>query len=208
MGWTNPANVVPVNAGGSPLDPSIATTTLNTQVRLHLVWQGYDEATNTGGVLYRQCGNNCSNPANWSAPIVLAASDPNFRSEPQIVADRNGRLAVVYVQAEANGDTYLFHVRYRQCLNGCNDLANWNAATDITSSTTVASARLAIDTALNVHVIWKDTSASSSQIWHSRLTPNGGWSAPVNLTANQAGTYVSLNAPTIAAGTPNNVYAV
>lgn len=108
----------------------------------------------------------------WSSALSFAA-DPAADTGPNVAADGNGRMAVVWASTRSGN----FDVFCRLSLDNGN---SWADPTQITTDLSPdREPAVAIDGDGNVHVVW----AQRDEILYSRSNSNGGsWLAPRGLT--------------------------
>ncbi len=129
----------------------------------------------------------------------LANSDAST-SAPEVAMDAAGNAIAVWEQSTV-GKTHIWAGRNTTANN------NW-AKVDLLATDTVSnadSAKMAVDSAGNAMVVWRQSEGSLTHTWSRRYASGGSWGTAQSIETNTAG---NADSPEIAMDTAGNAVAV
>jgi hypothetical protein len=111
----------------------------------------------------------------WSAPFELDTGDP--ADSPEIAGDAAGNAIVLWAEFR---DGHLRGLARRYVAG-----SGWGPAELVEDA--AASPQIAMDPTGNAIAIWIRGGTTVGDLWASRFTPDGGWSAAVRVDADEVG---------------------
>lgn len=141
---------------------------------VHTVWS--DDGSGISQVYYSSLTVGSTG---WSYPRVIS-NDQFGAAHPQIVADNNGTIYVVYETQKNDGTDIGIVIRNQY---GWSDPYTLEADVNTTNHP-----KIAVDRDNNVHVVWEDRRNIIPQIYYAKRTfTTGAWSTGVALTSSSFG---------------------
>jgi BNR repeat-containing family member len=176
---------------GESIYPSLA---VDPSGNPHVVWQ--DNTHGSYEIYYKKSSDGGTT---WTSNIRLSWNYSAFSAAPQMAADSQGRLHVVWHgYMPGNTDVY-----YRKSTDGG---ASWSSTIKLTSiaGSSIVPA-IAVDFSGNLHVVWVDDTSGNREIYYKKSTDGGAiWTGRKRLTWNSGESYK----PVIAADSSGGIHVL
>jgi hypothetical protein len=143
---------------------------------LYVVFQ--DDSCTMGVRADIWCQKSTDGGRTWLAEDLLIRRGNRYAYYPDVTADSDGNVYIIYLEADTAGNHGIY------CVRSSDGGATWTAPASVDDSldSTIGSATIAADSAGNLVCAWNDDRTGSLHIWSSVSTDRGAtWSQNVRV---------------------------